>query len=109
MEFIDITVLLLLGLGGWLWYDSLQVRECATVAARAACVADGLQLLDETVAIHRIGWRRNDDGQLRIQRFYDFEFSGTGNDRANGSIVMIGKEVLVINLNFSELPTRLLA
>ena len=66
--------------------------------------AEGLQLLDETVAIHRLSLRRDGNGVLRLSRIYDFEYSDTGNDRTSGSIVLLGKRVLVINLNLKRTP-----
>ena len=65
----------------WLWLDSLKAREIAMRAARAACAAEGLMLLDDTVAIRAIKPVRDDDGRLALQRAYDFEFSDTGNNR----------------------------
>jgi hypothetical protein len=43
-------ILLLAGIA-WLWLDSLKAREAAIRAAREVCVAEGLLLLDDTVAI----------------------------------------------------------
>jgi hypothetical protein len=98
MDLLDILALLLIAGGGWLWYDSLNAREKAIAAARSACAADDLLLLDETVAIARLGVGRNDDGAPRLRRVYGFEYSDTGNDRHPGSIVMLGSRVLVINV-----------
>ena len=99
MDGLDLLVLLLLAAMAWLWFDSLKVRETAVAAARAACDSESLLLLDDTVAIVRIGVRRGSDGVLRLTRVYAFEYSDTGNDRSAGSIVLLGSRVLVINLN----------
>lgn len=104
MDLLDILTLLLFAGGGWLWYDSLDAREKAIAAAKSACTAEDLLLLDETVAITRLGAGRDDDGVLRIRRVYGFEYSDTGNDRHPGSIVMLGSRVLVINLNLRRPP-----
>ena len=98
MDFLDLIGLLLLGGGAWLWLDSLSARQLAISATKAACNSEGLQLLDDTVAIHRLSVRRDSDGVLRIHRIYDFEYSDTGNDRRSGSIALLGARVLVINL-----------
>lgn len=86
----------LLALAGlvWLWLDSLRARDAGIVAARKTCEHDGLQLLDETVAIARLRLARNEDGQLRLQRTYRFEFSDTGDNRRNGEVTLIGSEVV---------------
>ena len=106
MDVLDLLGLLLLAALGWLWYESLNARETAVSAAKAACNSENLLLLDDTVAIQRISLGRDDEGVLRIRRIYDFEYSDTGNDRSAGSIVMLGSRVLVINLNLSDLPPR---
>lgn len=81
----------------WLWYDSVHVRDLGIRAAKAACAADDLQLLDDTVAFIRLGLARDDEGRLRLRRAYSFDFSDTGNNRRRGSLVMLGEDVLVIN------------
>ena len=102
MDLLDLLGLLLLGAVAWLWLDSLKAREMAVPAAKAACNSERLLLLDDTIAIQRIGLARDGDGVSRIRRVYDFEFSDTGNDRTAGSIVMLGSRVLVINLNLPD-------
>ena len=104
MDLFDLLALLLLAAIGWLWLDSLKAREMAVSAAKAACKAEGLLFLDDTVSIQRISPGRDDDGAFRIRRIYGFEYSDTGNDRTTGSIAMLGSMVLVINLNLPDLP-----
>lgn len=82
----------------WLWWDSMQAREAAVAAARAACEAEGLQFLDDTVGIASIRPARNADGHLRLQRAYDFEFSDTGDNRIRGSVVTLGRQVILLRL-----------
>lgn len=104
MDLLDLFVLLLFAGGIWLWLDSLRTRELAMQATRAACASEQLLLLDDTVAIRRLSLRRDGHGVLRLQRVYDFEYSDTGNDRAAGSVVLLGHRVLVINLNLRQRP-----
>ena len=106
MDLLDLLGLLLLASIGWLWLDSLRAREAAVAAARAACAAEFLLLLDDTVAIARIGLARDGDGVLRMRRSYGFEYSDTGDDRSTGSIVMLGSRVLVVNLNLPNTPQQ---
>lgn len=82
----------------WFWYDSLKVREVAIRIAERACQAEGVQLLDETVAVTQTRPARNDDGQFVLRRIYRFEYSDTGNNRRPGSLVMVGQEVVAINI-----------
>ena len=94
----EIILLALFAALAWLWWDSMQAREAAVAAARAACVAEGLQFLDDTVGIAHIKPARNAAGRLLLQRAYEFEFSDTGDNRIRGSIVMLGRRVLLLNL-----------
>lgn len=73
-----------------LWIDSLRSRERAVEAGRRACARYGLQLLDDTVAIARLAFARDEQGQLGLQRTYLFEFSDDGNNRRRGLVVMQG-------------------
>jgi len=82
----------------WFWYDSAGAREAAVAAARAACGAEDLQFLDDTVAIGRLWPARDADGQLRLRRVYDFEYSDTGDNRRTGSVVLLGRRLLAIHL-----------
>jgi hypothetical protein len=76
----------------------MQAREAAVAAARTACDAEGLQFLDDTVGIAGLRPARNGNGRLLLQRVYDFEFSDTGDNRRKGSVVMLGRRVVVLNL-----------
>ena len=80
------------------WVDSLRARERALAAGRAACTRNGLQFLDETVAGAGLRLARNEAGELRIRRVFAFEFSDTGDNRRQGSIVMLGGELQDLQL-----------
>ncbi|HTD90312.1 MAG TPA: DUF3301 domain-containing protein [Burkholderiales bacterium] len=95
---MELCGLALLTALGWLWYDSLHVREIAIRAARDACAAEGLQFLDDTVGISNLKLARNDNGRLQLQRAYDFEYSDTGDNRLKGSVVMLGQRVALLNV-----------
>ena len=94
------SILSLVFLGGlaWFWFDSAGAREAGIKAARSACESENLQLLDDTVFSDSMKLARNDDGQLLLRRVYKFEFSDTGNNRRNGSVVLLGSRVLVVNI-----------
>ena len=95
---MEIAGILLLAAFAWLWLDSLKAREVAVRAAREVCVAEGLQLLDWTVAITSLKLARNESGRIQLQRAYDFEYSDTGNNRLKGSVVLRGHRVVVFNV-----------
>jgi hypothetical protein len=99
LELILVVVLVALS---WLWLDSLKVREAAVKAARAACESEGLMLLDDTVAIASVKLGRDGDGHLKLQRTYDFEYSDTGDNRRSGSVVLLGRRVVLLNVGVRE-------
>jgi hypothetical protein len=109
MSFIDVSALLLLTTGAWLWLDSLRARETAIRATKAACNSENLLLLDDTVAISRIRLSRNDDGAMQLHRVYGFEYSDTGDNRRTGTVVILGDSVLVINLDLVTSPPAFLS
>ena len=101
---LELLGLIALRLLGWLWYDSLEAREAAVRAARAACEAEGLLFLDDTVGIASLKPARDSEGRLKLQRAYDFEYSDTGNNRVHGSVVMLGKRVTLLNVGLLVVP-----
>lgn len=101
---MEVIAILLLAAIAWLWLDSLQAREAAIRAAREICAAEGLLLLDDTVAINGLKLARDEDGRVKIQRAYDFEYSDTGNNRLKGSLVLRGRQLVVINVGMGIAP-----
>ena len=106
MPGMEILGILIVGGLAWLWYDSLKAREAAVRAAREICVAEGLMLLDDTVAIAGLKPARDEGGRLRLQRAYDFEYSDTGNNRLKGNVVMQGHRVVLFNVGLRIAPER---
>jgi len=90
---LELSTLLILAALVWLWFDSMRARERALASGKRACERDGLMFLDETVECVALGFARDGDGRMALRRTYSFEFSDTGNNRRNGSIVMLGGEV----------------
>jgi len=104
---MEIFVLLAVVAIAWLWHDSLGAREAAVRAARDACVAEGLMFLDDTVGITSLKPARDDEGRVKLQRAYEFEYSDTGNNRLKGSVVMLGDRVLLLNIGLHGVPPRI--
>ena len=95
---LELSALFIFLAAGWFWLDSLRARDFALDGARKACEAESVQLLDWTVAMKRIRLGRDDEGRRGLQRTYEFEFSDTGNNRIEGSITVIGRQLLALNL-----------
>lgn len=77
---------------GWFWLDSLRAREIALGICRAACGQRGLQLLDQAVALRRLGVSWSPQG-LRLRRVYRFDFSEEGVGRQTGHLVLRGMDL----------------
>lgn len=105
ISFAELLALMALALVGWFWLDSIRIREIGMQAARAACQREGVQLLDDTVATRSLRFARDDDGRLCLQRAYEFEYSRTGNDRVRGSVMLRGREVVLLDVSGSAAPS----
>lgn len=61
-----------------------------------------LQLLDETVALHKVRITKDNHNQVKLLRRYHFEFSIDGHDRYQGSITFLGHGVDHIQLDHPD-------
>ncbi|HEX7325803.1 MAG TPA: DUF3301 domain-containing protein [Rhodanobacteraceae bacterium] len=75
------------------WYHVLRLREYAVAQARRVCERHGLQLLDDSVALHRMHLNRHRGGWY-VTREYRFDTSLGGNDRRAASITLWGQRVV---------------
>ena len=82
-------LIVVLGLGGFLWLDGARAREFATALCRESCKRRGLQFLDDSVALVRMAPRWTGAG-VRWRRMYAFDFSAEGIGRRTGYIVLLG-------------------
>lgn len=106
MPILEIASLALLGALVWFWLDSLRARDAAVVAARRACESESLQFLDDTVSLAGLKLERDDDDVLRFRRVYNFEYSDTGDNRRRGSVVMLGRRVMLLNVGLRAVPDQ---
>jgi hypothetical protein len=98
MGIAEILGLFALVAGGWFVWDSLKAREAANATMRAACKAEGMLFLDDTVALESLRPVRNEDGQLELRRIFSFEYSDTGANRRKGRVEMIGAKISALDL-----------
>jgi hypothetical protein len=96
---IWLPLLSIAAIAAW-WYHALRLRERAIAHARDLCERHGLQLLDDSVALHRLrtSWRH---GRLRVTREYRFDTSLGGNDRRAASFTLLGERIVA-----SSVPER---
>ena len=104
MPVFEIVTIVVLGSLAWLWFDGTKAHEAGVAEARVSCDSEGLQLLDETVSLGSIRPTRDDEGRLVLRRVYDFEYSDTGDNRRKGSVVLLGHEVVVVNIGLRLVP-----
>ncbi len=90
----------------WFWLDSLRAREIATGIGRAACKRQGVQFLDYTVALQKLGLRWLNEG-VRLRRVYRFDYSEEGAGRHTGHIVMLGIQLVDLSMGLPEHPEDL--
>lgn len=90
MDFTDLLFILLLAALAGFWLDSLRALETARNAGKRACNGAGVQFLDDTVTVTALALRRNAAGHMAIRRSYRFEFSDTGDNRLEGTLVLLG-------------------
>lgn len=106
MSFVELLGFLALGAIVWYWFDSLKAREIGVDAARRACAREGVQFLDETVVGQGLRLARDDDGRVVLRRGYAFEYSVGGDDRNAGSVVLEGREVVLMDVSAHRLARR---
>ncbi|MGH8183331.1 MAG: DUF3301 domain-containing protein [Rhodanobacteraceae bacterium] len=99
MQEVWLPLLLCLALGTT-WYHVLRLRERATAQARRLCERHGLQMLDDSVALHRLRLHRH-RGKWQVLREYRFDTSLGGNDRRTASLTLRGDHV-----THASLPER---
>ena len=93
-----LILLILLFALAMLWLEGARARELAIGISKAACKQQGLQLLDDTVFLERIGLRWTTGG-LRFRRMFRFEYSTEGTLRQNGYVILIGPQLELIHLH----------
>jgi hypothetical protein len=81
--------LILILAGFYLWQSALKAREQARDISHALCARARVQLLDQTVALQRVGISRGADGWLHLRRRYRFELSTDGLDRHQGTLELL--------------------
>ena len=94
----NMFVLLVLATGAaWLWHNH-GMRERALERVKQHCNKLDIELLDENVALKKIGFIADAKGRRRLARVYNFEFTVTGDQRHAGTITQFGAHSAKIEL-----------
>ena len=80
------------------WHSSLAARELANRVAQETCASANVQMLDGTVAIHRLRIVRTGDAPLSWNRTYVFDYTADGYSRQRGFVVLTGDNVDTVGL-----------
>jgi hypothetical protein len=94
----SLVLTLLIVLIGWWWVRARDLKELVQQTVQRRCEALSLSLLDQTIALRRLRLARNARGQWALLRTYQFDFSATGEDRYQGYVEVLGRQVLKIHL-----------
>ncbi len=106
----ELLLISVISAGIWYWWDTQQSNEIALAVCQTKCANAGLQLLDATVTRQRTWLRRGASGRLQICRLYSFEYNNSISSdfggREHGYIVLIGKQVVEINMPYQDTETK---
>lgn len=103
-DLYDVFIIFIVILIIYACYHIIILRERAYQAGLRYCEAKDLQLLDQNVALKAAWFKRDDNKMLRFWLSFNFEFSSTGIERYNGTIVILGGKVISITLPPYRLP-----
>ena len=94
----NLVLISLLLLAYWYWHKAQYFKAMAMQATKARCNALEVLMLDDYVALTRIGVKKNAAGRWQIYRRYSFEFASTGDERYQGICTVVGNRVLSIDM-----------
>jgi hypothetical protein len=80
------------------WQSALDAREAANRIAKETCSRAVVQFLDGTVAFAGFRLSRNAAGRRRLLRTYTFDYTSDGFERAQGFIVLAGRQLQAVGL-----------
>jgi len=89
----DIILICFMCLAYLYWFNAQKAKEIALGTARAHCLAMEVQMLDDYVALNGIWLKKDKLRKMQFRRSFLFEFSSTGNERYNGTVLMLGRRV----------------
>jgi len=85
-----------------LWWTGSRAKELAVGHARKLCARESVQLLDYTVALHKMSIGRSASGNACLRREYKFEFTAEGSYRDQGSVSLNGHTLSKVTLPYTR-------
>jgi len=97
-DFPTMIFVMLAAFAAFLWWSGARAAaERAGQLGRDACERAGVQWLDQAVHAHSMRLRRGDDGRLRVERSFRFEYSEDGVQRHIGHLVLRGEQLVAFS------------
>lgn len=98
---LELIIFLLLAGALSAWWQLMQGRQKARQAAGRVCNNHDLQLLDDTVSLSSVTWKRRGKNS-RIVMNYSFEFTTNGTLRRQGEAQISLSSTLLVTLDLEE-------
>ena len=105
MELSDIIFGIIVFLLGHFWWKTMQAREHAEKLAILACKRENVQLLDATVSLKKIGFKKSSNNNYCFVRYFNFEFTSDNVQRRKGVIVMRDTHQEYLIMDLEDSPT----
>lgn len=80
------------------WWMSFRANEMILKKVKQHCHSLELQLLDQTVSLHKIKLKKLSSGLFALQRIYHFEFTITGDERYQAKAILTGRRMIQYEL-----------
>lgn len=106
LELSDLYWLTFCGLVILWWWRSIKRREYAQFQAKQYCKRIELQWLDQNLVQKKSRFRRIGRFYWQIERYFQFEFSTTGEHRYSGYVVLLGERLSQIITDPYEKPEK---
>lgn len=94
----DLVIVTALVMIGWFIWQNAGFRDRAIGFAKQHCDSVDVQLLDDTISLVRLRIERDRRGNLALARYYEFEFTVTGDRRYRGYLTLFGSRVKSVDL-----------
>lgn len=95
----DLFIVLLLCLIPYIWWIDRGIKQYAYVLAVDYCKQQDILLLDDTVQQTKLSIKRDENGSLRIHRYFKFEFTSTGERRYTATFEFSHRNIKNIQLD----------
>lgn len=95
----DLFIVLFLCFIPYVWWIDRGIKQYAYVLAVNYCKQHDLLLLDDTVQQTKFEIKRDEQGSLKIHRYFSFEFTSTGERRYTGTFEYCNKRIRNMQLD----------